>query len=201
MCREIQSADSAGALETDRDLADVESEHDLVRAARAEPAAFGHLYERYHTRLYRYMRTRSDTAEDAADLTHQVFARALAALPGYDDRGLPFGAWLFRIARNATADARRRKREMIAWEFVPEAMQPASREEEPEDQVIRRETARRLNGLIAALPPDKREMLTLYFVGRLTLREVGLVVGKREDAVQKQLSRTIRILKEGYSDG
>lgn len=192
--------DSAWAVETNHDIEDTSDDHALVQLARVEPAAFGQLYRRYLTRVYRYVRTRVDTPEDAADLTQQVFLQALAALPSYEDRGVPFSVWLFRIARNVATDAHRRKRDTIAWDFVPEALQPVSMEGEPEERVIHRETTLRLNVLIAALPLDKREMLTLYFVARLTLREVGLVVGKGEDAVQKQLSRTLRNLKEQYGD-
>src|SRR5688500_13466750 len=76
-------------------------ERAVVRAVRHAPAAFGALYDRYYARIWRYLRARLGSDDDAADLTQQVFLQALDALPRYQERGLPFAAWLFRIARNA----------------------------------------------------------------------------------------------------
>ncbi len=95
-----------GAAESDDDQ--------LVAAAQADPALFAALYRRYLTRVYRYARARVPTDEDAADATQQVFLQALDALPSYRARGVPFSAWLFRIARNATIDAHRRRRATLA---------------------------------------------------------------------------------------
>src|SRR5256714_13984737 len=95
----------------------------LVRAARQEPSAFGTLYDRYLGRIYAYLRARTSTDEEAADLTQQVFLQALDALPRYREGRVPFAAWLFRIARNAAIDSYRR-RTSGAWDLVPEALQP-----------------------------------------------------------------------------
>ncbi len=71
----------------------------LVRAAQADVAQFNALYHLYVERVHRYMLARTHNAEDAADLTQQVFLQALDALPRYRDRGVPFAAWVFRIAQ------------------------------------------------------------------------------------------------------
>ncbi len=75
---------------------------------------------------------RTTTEEDAADLTQHVFVQALHALPQYRVRAAPFAAWLFRIARNVAIDAHRRRRITVAWDFIPEALQPMG-ERDPED--------------------------------------------------------------------
>ena len=98
----------------------------LVRAAQDDPAAFGALYDRYLDRVYSYARARTANEEDAADLAHQVFQRALEALPRYRAQSAPFAAWLFRIARNAAIDRHRRRRATVSWDFVPEALQPVA---------------------------------------------------------------------------
>lgn len=169
----------------------------LVKAAQASPAAFGALYELYVTRVYRYLRTHCQSDEDAADLTQHVFLRALDALPGYRAGGAPFGAWLFRIARHAAIDAHRRARSTIAWERMPEALHPGSGRD-PEDELLRREALGRLQGLLAALDSDKRELLALRFAAQLSAPEIAAVVGKRPDAVKRQLTRIIHGLKEAY---
>ncbi len=172
---------------------------ELVESARLDPSAFGDLYRRYLTRVYRYVRTRASSDEEAADLTQQVFLQAFDALPHYRERGNPFAAWLFRIARNVTTDAHRRRRETVAWDLLPEALHPTV-EGGAEAEVLRRESLLRLRGLLAELDPEKREVVALHFVARLTLREIGVTIGKSEDAVQKQLSRTIHRLKEQYRE-
>ena len=77
---------------------------DLVLRARTDAEAFGHLYERYVDRIYAYIYHRVGNAQDAEDLTARTFYRALDNLDRYEDRGLPFAAWLFRIAHNLVAN-------------------------------------------------------------------------------------------------
>lgn len=174
-------------------------EAQLVQAARQDPTAFEMLYQRYLLRVYRYLRLRTITEEDAADLTQQVFLQALDALPDYRERGLPFSAWLFRIARNVATDAYRRRRSTVTWDFVPEALHPTGGQD-PEAALVQRETFNQLRKLLAGLTPDKRELLALRFAAGLTSREIASTIGKSEAAVKKQLSRLLGLLKEQYRE-
>ncbi len=77
----------------------------LVDAARAgDGGAFGRLFDHYHRPVYRYVASRVRRPSDAEDLTQSIFVKALEALPRYESRGIPFGGWLFRLARNAVID-------------------------------------------------------------------------------------------------
>ena len=96
----------------------------LIEAAQLDPNAFKELYRKYLDRIYRYICFRVPTPEDAADLTQQVFMQAFNSLPKYRNRGLPFSAWLFRIARNAVFDTSRKRRPNISLENLPETLQP-----------------------------------------------------------------------------
>ncbi len=78
---------------------------------------------RYSDRLYNYLRARTQSDEDAADLAQQVFVKVLNGLPRYRERGLPFGAWLFRIARNVVVDVHRRRKDTVSWDLLPETAQ------------------------------------------------------------------------------
>jgi RNA polymerase sigma-70 factor (ECF subfamily) len=176
-----------------------DTEEALVRAAQADSAAFGPLYERYRDRVYGYLRTRTRSAEDAADLTQQVFLQALDALPRYRARGAPFAAWLLRIARNVAINEHRRHRETVAWDLLPETLHPLLGEG-PEAQVLQHEEFARLHEALAACEVSAREVLALHFAAGLTVRETAAVVGRSEAAVKKQLTRTIRALKERYHD-
>jgi RNA polymerase sigma-70 factor (ECF subfamily) len=171
----------------------------LVAAAQADPLAFDALYRRYLARVYRYMRAHVGSDDEAADLTQQAFLKALDALPRYRPRGTPFAAWLFQIARHVAADAHRRRRPTVAWDALPEALHPLD-EQEPEAAVLRMEALAQLATVLARLDAPKRELLALRFAAGLTAPEIARVVGKSPDAVKKQLSRTIQLLKEYYRE-
>ena len=168
----------------------------LVRAAQADPTHFAFLYERYRHRVYSYLRLRAGESE-AEDLTQQVFVQALAALPHYSPR-LPFGAWLFRIARNAAIDRGRRRR-TVPWEALPANLQPIATDN-PEAHLLEHETRTHLRVLLTALDPSTRELLLLRFAGRLTAREIAPVVGISETAVHKRIARALHRLKERYDE-
>ena len=171
----------------------------LIEKAQADPAAFAELYQRYLDRIYLYLRTRTASEEDAADLTQQVFLQAFDALPGYRQRGLPFEAWLFQIARNAVTDSYRRQRSTIPWEAVPEGLQPLL-EQDVESNILLQERIARLRKLLAQLDPSKRELLALRFGAGLSAPQIAVVVGRSHAAVKKELTRTLRKLKEHYHE-
>src|SRR6187397_3658327 len=86
----------------------------LVGDAQAgDPRAFGRLFDHYHASVYRYIVSRVHRPSDAEDLTQLVFVKALEALPRYETRGIPFGGWLFRLARNAVIDHVRTNRDHV----------------------------------------------------------------------------------------
>lgn len=168
----------------------------LIRAAQAEPEAFGLIYQRYIDRVYSYMRARLTSEDDASDLTQQVFFRAFQALPRYRTGKTPFAAWLFRIAANAVTDEFRRKRApALALQFLPESLSPATDSSFEPDESHRLEVLRES---VARLSERDRELLALRFAAGLTAREIAALKGKSEAAIQKQLSRTIADLKEHY---
>jgi len=171
----------------------------LVQAARENGEAFGILYERYLTRIYAYLRARTATNDDADDLTQQVFLQALQALPQYREQRGTLVVWLFGIARNAATDFYRRRRHTIAWHDIPEAAQP-SEDSDLDAKLIYREELGHLHRLLGGLKPEAREVLALRFAARLSVAEVAAVVGKSEAAIKKQLTRTVRTLKEQYHD-
>ncbi len=90
----------------------------LIAAAQNDPSAFGPLYERYVNQIYRYAYRRVGNHAEAEDVTSQTFQQALAALPGYEWRGVPFGAWLYRIAGNVIIRRGRSANREIAVEDV-----------------------------------------------------------------------------------
>jgi RNA polymerase sigma-70 factor (ECF subfamily) len=167
-------------------------ELELVRRAAVDASALAALYERYVVRVYRFLRVRCTGPDEAADLTQQVFLKMAEALPRYRERGVPFAAWLFRIARNAAIDRARRHRRTVPWDSLTQAAAP----DDVEAWVLDRETRARVGALLAALSSDERELLSLRFAAGLSSREIAAVVGGSEAAVKKRLTRTIQRLKE-----
>ncbi|MCC6934944.1 MAG: sigma-70 family RNA polymerase sigma factor [Thermomicrobiales bacterium] len=175
------------------------SDAELVTAAQADPDAFAALYHRYLPVIYRYLCARVTSDDVAADLTQQVFLKALESLPRYRVRGLPFVAWLFRIARNAAIDIQRRDRRTVPFEQVHVADHPRD-PDHPETEFLKHESTRAFDALIAGFDEDKRNILILRFAVGLTTREIAEIVGKREAAVRKQLSRMLHTLKERHDE-
>jgi RNA polymerase sigma-70 factor (ECF subfamily) len=179
---------------------DFPDEAELVTAAQLDPPAFDALYRRYLPRVYRYVRAQVSNAEDAADLTQQIFLQALDALPSYHARGLPFAAWLFRIARHAIIDNyRRHKAGTVALEAIPEALHPVAGND-PLTVLLEWERGQYLYEILNSLDSHKRELLMLRFAGQLSANEIAAVVGKSPAAVQKQLTRILAELKGQYHD-
>jgi RNA polymerase sigma-70 factor (ECF subfamily) len=175
-------------------------EASLIAAAQTNTAAFEALYQRYVSRVYRYLFLRVKHEQDAADLTQQVFLNALHALPRYRAQGIPFEAWLFRIARHVATDRYRQAKGLLSWEFVPGESQ-CSPDLDPEVIVIHQEALLRLRTLLADLDLYKRELLALRFAAGLSTTEIAAVVGKSQASVKKQLTRILHTLKEHYHEG
>jgi len=160
-------------------------------------AAFGELYLRYRDSVFRYVRRLCDSEDEAADLTALTFERALAKLHGYRGDGAGFAPWLFRIARNQAWDARRRKRPWLPLQLLAVGRHPRVATT-PEEATLRRESIGEVAGYLDELPEIQRECLLLRYGAGLTARQIGVVIGKSDEATQKLMSRALAKLKENY---
>ena len=173
-------------------------EGELVAAAKRDPREFGALYELYVDRVYRYAYRRVGTHHDAEDVTAQTFQQALAALPKYEWRGLPFGAWLFRIAANVINRRGRTGNREIAVEDVSVFSFQETLDDDPIDRVTRDELADELNELIETLPADQQRVLVLKFSHGLKNREIGDLMGRSEGAVKQLVHRALVNLRTRF---
>jgi RNA polymerase sigma-70 factor (ECF subfamily) len=178
-----------------------ERDEEIAAAARNDPHAFELLYRRHRLGVFRFLRARTASDDEAAELTAVVFWRALAAIGRYRPQGGGVIAWLFTIARNAAIDAersRRRHRSVTADESEPEIEPQASGL--LEDAVLERERLEDLRDRVQRLPAIQRDAVVLRYAGGLTAREIGGTLGKSEAAAQKILSRALDVLRESYRD-
>ncbi|HUF39429.1 MAG TPA: sigma-70 family RNA polymerase sigma factor [Anaerolineales bacterium] len=167
----------------------------LVLASKGDPEAFGVLYERYAARIYTYIFYRTGSGTDAEDLTARVFMRALRHIPKYQDRGVPFTAWLYRIAHNLVAnwhrDGARRPETPL-----DEALFQHSTGQGPEHALLQNERNEALLRLVRRLPPDRQQLLILKFVENYSNAEIGRVMGRTEGAVKSLYHRTLLALRD-----
>ena len=176
-----------------------EVEAALVVRAQKNTQAFGELYERYVDRIYSYVYSRVQNVQDAEDLTARIFYRALDRLGRYEDRGLPFGAWLFRIAHNLVANWHRDQSKRT---FVPTdgLVFPGARRDEPEATAERREGEDALWEAIERLPEERRQLLFHKFGDQLTNLEIGELMQKSEGAIKSLYFRTLAALRTDLSE-
>jgi RNA polymerase sigma-70 factor (ECF subfamily) len=165
----------------------------LVRDAQAGDAwAFGRLFDHYHLPVHRYVASRVRRPCDAEDLTQLVFVKALEALPRYEVRGIPFGSWLFRLARNAVIDFVRTSHEHTD---LAQSVDRAGHEAGPDELAVIRQEIDAVGAALATLTDDQRDAIALRFFAGLSAREAAEVMGKQEGTVRGLQFRAIAALR------
>ena len=162
------------------------------RAVSGDPDAFAALYDFYVEQIYRFILFRVGNEQTAEDLTSQVFLKAWNNLSSYQIRGLPFKAWLFRIARNSVIDYYRTYKETTPLE--PSALTKPDPAAEVGDQVEQQLQAEELRLALQQLTEDQRQVLTLRFIEGLSTEEVANVMGKRQGAIRALQMRGLQAL-------
>lgn len=175
-------------------------EEQLLRAAKdGDSQAFGRIYEAYAERVFRYLYSHLDDRLDAEDLTEEVFLRAWQALPAFRPRGVPFRAYLFRIAHNALIDhyrqARRRQPELNLDDHPVQDFRP-----EPEQALQASLQSQHLRRLLGQLRPDYRTVLSLRFLADLSPGETARVMKRSAGAVRILQYRALQSLRELIDD-
>jgi len=179
----------------------------LVRQAASDLDAFGELYERHVRRIYNYIYYRTGNHHDAEDLTARVFERALRHIPKFKDKGVPFSAWLYRIAHNLVANWHRDRSRRPVVPLDDRFISKGGRNH-PESEAVSQEEQRTLLAAVHLLPPDRQQLLILKFVQRFSNAEIGQIMGRTEGAIKSLYHRTLnslrdeleQILKEGVSE-
>lgn len=180
------------------ELSGQEEETALVERAKYDPQAFGILYERHVDRIYTYIYYRTGNQQDAEDLTAKTFFKALDNIKRYHNRGLPFAAWLYRIAHNLTANWHRDhgKRVELSLEEQIALSQASSN---PERQALAVEEKEALLSAIRRLPGDRQQLLLLKFTEAMSNAQIGKIMGRSEGAIKSLYHRTLTALREDLS--
>lgn len=182
----------------------MQDERKLVqRAKECDPGAFAEIYERYYQKIYNYIYYRVSDGETAEDLCSEVFVKALEAIDSYTFQGVPFSAWLYRIAGNLVIDHYRRQPKQT--EISLEDSRPLVADENPGVNLERHFNHQELRRALQGLTSDQQQVIVLKFVDGLSNNEVAQILGKTEGAVKSLQHRALaslgRLMEKDKKDG
>jgi RNA polymerase sigma-70 factor (ECF subfamily) len=174
----------------------LEDEMSLIEIAKKDPRQFAPLYKKYHEAIFRYVYKRVDDEEAAYDITSCVFVKALASLPKYEFRGVPFSSWLFRIAKSELYQSFRDKKaqrtvsldSVTIVQFIDELNEDYSEEQ--------RTTL--LNSL-KLLKDHQLQLIEMRFFEKRSFKEIGEIVGLTENNAKVKTFRVLVKLKEIFN--
>lgn len=167
-----------------------------IEAAQKDPAHFAVLYEENFERVYAYVSRRLRDRAEAEDLTSEVFHQALANLSRFEWRGVPFAAWLFKIAANAIIDRAKRN----AKELELPASLDVSTEVSAQEFEVEIEQRARLFKLVDGLPADQRRVIEMRFADEKSIREIAAELGRSEGAIKQLQFRALEKLRAQLRD-
>jgi len=172
----------------------------IILAAKGDPEAFGVLYERYVNRIYNYIFYRTGNPFDAEDLTARVFYRAINHIGGYRDMGVPFSAWLYRIAHNLVANWHRdnNRRQEVPLEDIALLEHKG---DPPETALVQNQEVEGLLKRIHTLSAERQQLIILKFVEGLSNAEIGVIMSRSEGAVKSLYHRTLLALRNDLESG
>jgi len=160
----------------------VQDEESLVqRAKQRDQKAFAQLYEEHFDKIYRYVALRIGDKTEAEDMTQQVFLNALKSISSFKWKGVPFAAWLFRIAHNQVVDYLRKKNKQAA---APLDESLVSSDSNPQLMAEHSLDVEQLLLATRRLTEAQRQVISLRFAGELSINQVANIMGKSQGAVK-----------------
>jgi len=175
----------------------VPDEENLVRRAQQrDEEAFAQLYEEHFDRIYRYVTLKIGDQAEAEDITQQVFLKALQSISSFRWKGIPFSAWLFRIAHNQVIDYFRKKRKRVT-EPLDDSL--ALSDSNPQLLTERNLDIEQLALATKQLTQAQREVISLRFAGELSIAQVAKVMGKSPGAIKALQHSAIVALRKALS--
>jgi RNA polymerase sigma-70 factor (ECF subfamily) len=188
-----QAAASLKGVTGGEEKAALAAEWEIVRRAQQyDEDAFRQLYERYYPKVYNYAYLQLGDVQAAEDLTSDVMLKVLESIRNYQLKGLPFGAWVFRIARNRLIDLHRRRRRRGEVD-LSESL--ASTLASPQALAERALERGQLQVALRHLTDEQRQVIVLKFIEGFDNRSVGRIMGRSEGAVKSLQHRALAALR------
>ena len=192
----IAEANLAAPKITTARCVDLNQEKQLVEAAKTNIESFGRLYDFYFPKVYAFVASKIYNRDDAEDITGDIFMKALENFRNFEWRGVPFGAWLFRIARNTLNDyygkyAKTRTSDIDKAFGVSEYEEKTS----PHKKAAQEELAGKVKEILTGMPERELNVIQLKFFSEMTNREIMHITGLSESHVAVIIYRTLRKIK------
>lgn len=168
----------------------------VAKSVGGDQAAIGELYDEFAERVYRFLLVHAREPADAEDLLQRTFLKVIEGLPRYEARGLPFAAWVFRIARNTVIDHTRTRRDHASLDAVSDRPDDRRGPAELAEDASEQEDIR---SALLMLTPDQREVIIYRFFAGLTPREIGSLMGRREGSIRALQFRAMEVLRTRFS--
>jgi RNA polymerase sigma-70 factor (ECF subfamily) len=187
---------------------DIETEQQLVEAAKSNQQAFGQLFDIYYMPISNYILRRVDELPAAQDITSVVFIKAWQGLPAFTWRGAPFSAWLYRIAGNeVNTYFRRQKIQPTSLDALYEAtgFEPPSEQDIVQDLIAYQDALARhedfivVQHIILGLPIKYQEVLALRYFEKFPIKDIAAILGKNENTVKSLLKRGTEQIVRNFS--
>jgi RNA polymerase sigma-70 factor (ECF subfamily) len=181
---------------------DSENERELVERAKCDVQAFGLLYDKSYTKIFNYILRRTGNVNVSQDLTSEVFYKALNNIGKFKWQGIPFSAWLYRIATNEIANHyKKAKRNMLLNEDIVTITELAGdsveiEQEQAETSLRKQQDLLSIHTIILKLPAQYQAAIALRYFEKKGLTEIAAILGKREGAVKSLLHRSLKKMRQ-----
>lgn len=176
-------------------------EKNLVEEAKSSPRAFGVLYDRNYSKIFGYTLKRTANIDLAQDITSEVFLKALKNMGKFEWSGVPFSAWLYRIASNEIANHFKQQArtqslaEEVCLVYSQYSPSPEIELAQAGQELQQHKEFLALHELISKLPDKYQEVITLRFFEKKSINEIGEILGKKEGTVKSLLHRGLEKLR------
>lgn len=163
-------------------------------AKRGDNSAFTELHKTFVGAIYRFAFMSLGDKDKAEDITQEVFIKAWGALPNYIEKGRPFSAWLYRMAKNAIIDLSRKKKN-VSLDNLPETEHPESWKDSPSIVIQEKEVTKNLMAVVGRLTEEQKEVIIFKFMEGYSNKEIAKMTNKSEVAVRQMQCRALKALR------
>ncbi len=168
----------------------------VIKQAKSDPAKFGLLYEKYYEQIFRYIYQRVDDMDTAADLCSQAFLKAMSNLNTYENRGVPFSSWLYRIAGNELNQFYRKSKKNRSINIDTAGLDEVIDDDDldHEEKELRME---KLIELLGDIDEESLNMIEMRFFEKRSFKEIGQILDITENNAKVRLYRLVDKIKKG----
>lgn len=170
-----------------------------IQMAKASPAGFAPLYNYYFEAIFRFVKRKVGSMDDAGDITSLAFMKAMANISKYEDRGFPFSSWLYRIASNEVVMHFRKQKKDQVVRIDPKKASLLVNEIDDDDE--KEKLLQQLTLTLQNMPEEIQTLIEYRFFDLLSFKEIGGILNINEDAAKRRVYRAVDKLRHGMKGG